>query len=103
LGKKLAFISHVIFSKLVKRQPTVRRNRWFERLIAIVAVLNLGLVLFDLSYLHWRDFYFQALPSLTQLYDPIKGIKPHRETQNYLNQVDELENSLCRLEYSRLK
>jgi len=82
------------FQKLVKRQPTVRRNRWFERLIAIVAVLNLGLVLFDLSYLHWRDFYFQALPSLTQLYDPIKGIKPHRETQNYLNQVDELEKQL---------
>ena len=82
------------FQKLVKSQPTVRQNRWFERLIAIVAVLNLGLVLFDLSYLHWRDFYFQALPSLTQLYDPIKGIKPHRETQNYLNQVDELEKQV---------
>ncbi len=77
-----------------KSKLTVRRNRWLERLIAIVAVLNLGLVLFDLSYISWRDFYFQKIPLLTQRYDPIKGIEPHRETQNYLNQVDELEKQV---------
>lgn len=77
--------------KLATRKPTVRRNPWFERLIAIVAVVNLCLVLFDLSYVPWRDFYLQELPSLTQLYDPIKGIEPHRETQRYLNKVNELE------------
>jgi len=82
------------FQKLAKSKPLVRRNRWFERLIAIVAVVNFCLVLFDLSYLPWRDFYVQEFPRLTQLYDPIKGIKPHRETQNYLNQVDELEKQV---------
>jgi hypothetical protein len=82
------------FQKLAKSKPTVRHQRWLERLIAIVAVLNLGLVLFDLNYVHWRNFYFQEVPSLTQLYDPIKGIEPHRETQNYLNQVDELEKQV---------
>lgn len=82
------------FQKLTPTKPIVRRNRWFERLIAIVAVVNLCLVLFDLSYLPWRDFYFQEIPSLTQLYDPIKGIEPHRETQRYLNKVNELEQQV---------
>ncbi len=46
---------------------------------------------FDISYLYARDFYLQAIPSLTQLYDPIKGIKPHPSTRNYLQQVENLE------------
>ena len=74
----------------VTTKPIVRQI-WFERLIAIVAVVNLCLVLFNLSYLPWRDFYFQEFPSLSQLYDPFKGIEPHRETQRYLQKVNELE------------
>lgn len=80
--------------KLATTKFPVRRNRWIERLIAIVALVNLCLVLFDLSYVPWRNFYFQEVPSLTQLYDPIKGIKPHRETQRYLNKVNELEEQV---------
>lgn len=72
-------------------KPPVRRNRWLERLIAIIALVNFCLVLFDLTYITWRDLYFHTIPSLTQLYDPIKGIKPHRETQRYLNLVNQLE------------
>ena len=75
------------------RKPTVRRTG-LERLIAIVAVVNLCLVLFDLSYVPWRDFYLREFPSLTRLYDPIKGIEPHRETQRYLNKVNELEEQV---------
>jgi hypothetical protein len=77
--------------KLAQTQSSVRPNRWFERLLAIIALVNLGLVFFDLSYVPWRDFYFQNVPSLIQIYDPIKGIEPHRETQNYLNKVNQLE------------
>ncbi|TVP62016.1 MAG: hypothetical protein EA343_12455 [Nodularia sp. (in: Bacteria)] len=60
-------------------------------MIAILALINLGLVFFDLSYLYARDFYLQAIPSLTQLYDPVKGVKPHPSTENYLQQVENLE------------
>ncbi len=77
--------------KLAQTKSSVRPNRWFERLLAIIALVNLGLVFFDLSYVPWRDFYFQNVPSLIQIYDPIKGIEPHRETQNYLNKVNQLE------------
>ncbi len=34
---------------------------------------------------------------MTQTYDPVKGIEPHPETQNYLKQVNELEKQISRL------
>lgn len=82
------------FKQLPTTKTSTTSRRWLARLLAIVALVNFCLVLFDLSYLHWRDFYFQKVPSLTQLYDPIKGIKPHRETQRYLNKVSEIEQQL---------
>ena len=71
-------------------KPLTQRNIWFERFMAIIASVNLGLVLFDLSYVPWRNFYIRNLPQVTQTYDPIKGIEPHRETANYLATVDAL-------------
>lgn len=79
------------FQQLPPRKTSTGGNRWLERLLAIAILVNFCLVLFDLSYLPWRDFYVQKVPSLTQSYDPVKGIKPHRETQRYLNEVNEIE------------
>lgn len=72
-------------------RPPVRRFLWLQRIIAIIALINLLFVFFDLSYIPWRDFYFQKLPNLTQVYDRVKGIEPHRKTKKYLLKVDELE------------
>ena len=58
--------------------------------MALLALANLGFVLFDLSYLPGRDFYFRHFGYLTQLYDPIKGIEPHRDTQKYMATVEQL-------------
>lgn len=74
-----------------KLKSPPHKNLWFEKLMAITATLNLGLVLFDLSYLPWRNFYFRRFPQITQLYDPIKGIEPHRDTEKYLKTVAALE------------
>ena len=71
-----------------------RKNLWFERLMAIAALTNLGFVAFDLSYVPWRDFWFRNLPQLTQVYDRVKGIEPHRETEAYLESVNALEQEL---------
>jgi hypothetical protein len=67
---------------------------WLERLMALVAIVDLSLVLFDISYIPWRDFYFRQLPVITQVYDPFKGIKPHRDTQKYLETLAELKNQV---------
>jgi hypothetical protein len=67
---------------------------WYNRIIALLALLNLGLVFFNLTYIPMRDVYLQFIPELTQLYDPIKGIRPHPSTEYYLNRVDRLEAQL---------
>jgi len=77
-----------------QKNTTVRKKRpgfWIERGMAILATLNYILVLFNLTYVPWRDFYFRYLPQLTRIYDPIKGIEPNRETQNYLETVEALQ------------
>ncbi|MCC5662416.1 hypothetical protein LC653_00315 [Nostoc sp. CHAB 5784] len=71
-----------------------QQNLWFERIMAITATVNLGLVLFNLSYVPWRDFYLRKLPQIIQIYDPIKGIEPHRDTKSYLETVDALEEQV---------
>jgi hypothetical protein len=104
--------------KLTKRtsQAQIRRNLWFERIMASLALLNLILVLFDLSYIPLRDFWLLGkiqvlsfnlgplkfsgfplkipLPPVTKWYDPIKGIEPYRDTQQYLNKIKELETQI---------
>ena len=71
-----------------------RRNLWFERLMAIIATVNLCICLFDLSYIPWRDFYLRKIPQITKVYDKVKGIEPHRETENYLANVKLLEEQV---------
>jgi hypothetical protein len=41
-----------------RRRPV--RNLWFERVMATIAVINLGLVMFDLTYVKWRNFWLQG-------------------------------------------
>jgi hypothetical protein len=77
-----------------RHNPWARRR---DRLIALVVLLNLCLVLFDLSYIRFRDQYLRYLPQLTQLYDPIKGIEPYRDTVQYLAAVDNLARVGARL------
>ncbi|HEY9826888.1 MAG TPA: hypothetical protein V6D19_15730 [Stenomitos sp.] len=75
----------------------LRRNRWrqgLDALMALVALCNFGLVLFDFSYIRFRDLYLNYLPQLTHLYDPVKGIEPHRDTAQYLQVVDQLQVAL---------
>jgi hypothetical protein len=100
----------------VKKQ---RRNLWFEKIMALIAVVNLLLVIFDLSYVPLRDFWLHGQVRLGNLrsayvnipgikldiipsnvsqfvlqYDAIKGITPNRTTENYLEKVASLERQL---------
>lgn len=73
--------------------------------MAIVAVVNLTLVAFDMSYVRMRTFWLQGnipipivggtikapVPPVTDWYDYIKGIEPQRDTAAYLQRVDALE------------
>lgn len=63
---------------------------WFQKFMAIIAVINLLLVAFDSSYISLRDIYFQQIPPVVIAYDKIKGIEPHPETEKYLDTVHQL-------------
>lgn len=59
--------------------------------MAAIALINLGLVLFDLSYIRFRDLYLKAMPQVTIWYgETLKGIEPERTTTGYLAVVDQL-------------
>lgn len=75
--------------------PKTRRSLWFERGMALLALVNFGIVLFDLTYISARDFYLQEAPALTRLYDPVKGIEVHRDTQQYLDTVQQLQTEVA--------
>ena len=84
----------------IKKRKQKRKISLFERLMAIIATVNLALVFFNITYVPMRDLYFRYLPSLTQLYDPVKGIEPNRYTERYLDTVDELNTKLEPNSYS---
>ncbi|MEA5472130.1 hypothetical protein [Spirulina sp. 06S082] len=95
-----------------------KNNIWFERGMAIFALLNYIVVLFNYTYIPLRDFWLQGRMSLinfklgdfeyqfpqepmivhqlpiAQLYDPVKGIEANRDTQEYLKRVEEFEKEL---------
>jgi len=53
-----------------------------------VALINLGMIAFDLTYLWLRPVYFHYLPVVTRIYDPVKGIEPHPLTEQFLEELD---------------
>src|SRR5689334_16725554 len=55
-----------------------------------IALLNLLLIAFDVSYLTLRNTYVRHLPAVAQRYDVVKGIEPHRFTTNYVARAETL-------------
>ncbi len=53
-----------------------------------VALVNLSLIVFDLTYLWLRPTYFHYLPVVTRVYDPVKGIEPHPLTRRLLDELE---------------
>lgn len=69
-------------------------KNWWNKFVALVIVINLVLVFFNISYVPWRDTFLRYLPVVVKLYDPVKGIEPHPSTQRYLSTVDSLTQQL---------
>ncbi|MGL5834868.1 MAG: hypothetical protein ACRC1Z_16780, partial [Waterburya sp.] len=108
-----------IVKRSARRVRKYRPNFWIERLMALVAVVNLILVAFDLSYIPLRDFWLsgqvtlgsvnsayikfdgikldlipQNISQLITRYDVIKGIIPNRDTEAYLKKFEQLQQEL---------
>ena len=77
-----------------KQTKNFFQNDLWQKLVALIAVINLFLVLFNLSYLSFRDFYYNNVPLLVRIYDPLKGIEPHPDTEAYLQTVELLQHQV---------
>ena len=79
-----------------RRRPVVKTTAlWFERFLALIALVNLILVLFDTSYIRFRDPYLRFFPDFTTWYGEVfKGIEPERTTVAYLETVQQLEEQV---------
>lgn len=92
-------------------RPSAAMRFWlnWDKVIATIAAINLAWVLFDVTYVPLRNFWLQRtlfplpsinlaiplpwLPNITPVYDDIKGIEPHRDTQAYINHFRRLESA----------
>jgi hypothetical protein len=89
----------------MSRERRIGRIRAFGRsltpqllwdfVMVYLAILNLGLILFDLTYLWLRPFYFRHVPSITRIYDPVKGIEPEPLTAEYLERAADLSDHVA--------
>jgi hypothetical protein len=53
--------------------------------MALIALANVALMIFDLSYFPFRDLYLRFLPEFTSWYgETFKGIAPHWSCLQYL-------------------
>ncbi|MDJ0556423.1 MAG: hypothetical protein QNJ68_18685 [Microcoleaceae cyanobacterium MO_207.B10] len=62
--------------------------------MVLLVLVNFILVLFDLTYISFRDFYFQHIHIITTKYDSIKGIEPNRDTKQYVETFAEIKEQL---------
>ncbi len=60
-----------------------------------LALLNVWLIAFDFTYLWLRPLYFEYLPLVAEIYDPVKGIEPQPLTSRYLERFDHLSAALA--------
>ena len=69
------------------------RSLW-DLFMVWVVIINLTLILFDLTYLWLRPYYFRYLPIVTRIYDPVLGIESHPLTDALIDRAAETERLL---------
>lgn len=68
------------------RERLTRRVVW-DLFMVYLAVINLTLICFDLTYFWLRPMYLRTVPVVTRMYDPVKGVEPDPLTERYLELI----------------
>ncbi len=95
-----------------KLKPSPEHKFWrrWNRFFALIAAANLSWLIFDISYIQLRNFWFHRklypfpsapivvpfrwVPKITPYYDQIKGIKVHQQANTYLKHFAQLDQEL---------
>lgn len=70
----------------------------WDILMVLIAIVNLSIILFDLTYLFMRPYYFHYYKDLL-FYDEVKGIEPHRLTEEYIQKFQEIKKTILEKKY----
>jgi len=70
------------------------RTLW-DLFMVWVVLINLCLILFDLSYLWLRPVYFKYAPIVTRVWDPVLGIEPHPLTEELIETAGEAQQQIA--------
>ena len=79
---------------LASPTPAHPSRNWWGKFVALVALLNLAIALFNVSYLPLRNLYLRYIPAVVTAYDPVKGIEPNPVTFQYLKTVEVLDQQI---------
>ncbi|MCG6949017.1 MAG: hypothetical protein LJE93_08930 [Acidobacteria bacterium] len=82
------------FEQWRKKYGRATVNSLWDIFMVWVVIINLCLILFDLTYLWLRPTYFKYLPVVTRIWDPVLGIEPHPLTEELRDKADEAEEEL---------
>ena len=69
------------------------RTLWDVFMVWVV-LINLGLIVFDLTYLWLRPAYFKYVPVVTRIWDPVLGIEPNPLTEELIDTAEATEQLL---------
>lgn len=88
---------HTVLSYLKRIRAALTVAILWDLFMVWVAMINLGLIAFDLTYLWLRPIYLQYVPIVTTVYDRVLGIEPHPLTTEILETAGQAEQ-LSRLD-----
>ncbi len=74
--------------KLVFTDRKLTLRLLWDLFMVWLALINLTLIAFDLTYLWLRPTYFRYVPVVTTVYDPVLGIEPHPLTEELLEEAE---------------
>jgi len=77
-----------MFARWREKYGKITARLLWDLFMVWVALINLGLIAFDLTYPWLRPYYFHYVPVVTRVYDPVLGIEPHPLTEQFVEDLD---------------
>lgn len=62
-----------------QRVHSLTKMTW-DGIMTVIALVNLVLIVFDLTYMQFRALYISYAPNIVKIYDPVKGIESEPRT-----------------------
>jgi hypothetical protein len=80
------------FRGLRKKYGRITFQALWDLFMVWMVIINLTVIIFDLTYLYLRPTYFRYVPVVTKIWDPVLGISPHPLTEEVISEATAAES-----------